>query len=178
MKTITCSYGKTFKLYMTEQKGEPIMVVDADIKQYVIHVGHDSGTYDFPMNIVVNDKLYLNRELKDELLQTLDTFIETTYIQDPEAEVNARGFKSLNPQDIYGNNISIQESSNMEPAIWFGVNLETNEVLVWKDKQLKKFEYPSHQIMLQDRLHLKMPQAKKLKKMIVSLWKKHEEVNK
>lgn len=178
MKTITCSYGKTFKLYMTEQKGEPIMVVDADIKQYVIHVGHDSGTYDFPMNIVVNDKLYLNRELKDELLQTLDTFIETTYIQDHEAQVNARGFKSLNPQDIYGNNISIQESSNMEPAIWFGVNLETNEVLVWKDKQLKQFEYPSHQIMLQDRLHLKMPQAKKLKKMIVSLWKKHEEVNK
>lgn len=178
MKALTCSYGKTFKFDMIEQKGEPIMVVDCDIKQYVIHVGHDSGTYDFPMNVVVNDKLYLNQQVKDELLETLDNFIETTYIQHPEAQVNARGFKSLNPKDIYGNNISIQESSNMEPAIWFGVDLKTSDVLVWKDNQLKQFEYPSQQIMLQDRLHLKMPQAKKLKKIIVSLWKNYEQAKK
>lgn len=176
MKKLTCSYGNTFKFDMVEQKGEPIMVIDANIKEYVIHVGHDAGTYDFPMTVVVNDKLYLNRQLKDELLETLDNFIETTYIQHPAAEKNARGFKCLNPTDIYGNTISIQESSNMVPAIWFGVDIKTSAVLVWKDNQLKTFEYPSHDILLQDRLHLKMPQAKKLKKMIISLWKKYEEV--
>lgn len=176
MKTLTCSYGKTFKISMTEQKGEPIMVIDADIKDYVIHIGSDSGTYDFPKTVVVNDKLYLNRTLKDELLETLEEFIETTYIQNPEATENARGFKCLNPKDIYGNTISIQESSNMDPAIWFGVSLETSSVLVWQDNQLKPFKYPSYHVMLQDRLHLKMPQAKKLKKMIINLWKKYEEV--
>lgn len=175
MKKLTCSYGKTFKISMIEQKGEPIMVIDADIKDYVIHIGSDAGTYDFPGNVVVNDKLYLNRKLKDELLGTLEEFIETTYIQNPEAKENARGFKCLNPIDIYGNTISIQESSNMDPAIWFGVNLKTSSVLVWKDNELKPFEYPSFHVMLKDRLHLKMPQAKKFKKMIIGLWKKYEE---
>lgn len=175
MKKLTCSYGKTFKFYMVEEKGEPILVVDCDIKQYVIHVGHDRGTYDFPHNVVVNDKLYLNKELKDQLLETLDTFIETTYIQHPDAQKTERGFKYLDPKDIYGTKISIQESSNIEAAIWFGVDIKTSEVLVWKNNQLKQFEYPSLQIMLQDRLHLKMPQAKKLRKMVVNLWQKFEE---
>lgn len=174
MRKLTCSYGKTFKFSMTQINGEPVMVIDADIKNYVIHIGHNSGTYDFPKTVVVNDKLYFNRKLKNELLGTLEDFIETTYIQSHEAETNSRGFKHLNPTDIYGNAISIQESSNVDPAIWFGIDLKTSSVLFWEDGELKSFSYPSHSVILLDRLHLKMPQAKRMKKMIESLWKEYE----
>lgn len=177
MKKLTCSYGKTFKFSMTQINNEPIMVVDADIKDYIIHIGANRGTYNFPQTIVLNDKLYFNKKLKDELLETLDIFIRTTYIQNPEAEENSRGFKFLVPKDIYGNTISLQESSNVEPAIWFGVSLKTSSALFWENNELKPFEYPSDDVMLLDRLHLKMKQAKQLKKLIINLWKKYEGEN-
>ncbi len=177
MKKLTCSYGKTAIISMIKENNEPIMVIDMDIKDYVIHIGHDSGEYNFPGNVVINDKLYLNEKLKNELLETLDEFIETTYIQNPEAKETARGFKHLDPKDIYGNTISIQESSNMDPAIWFGVSVKENSVLVWREGELKPFKYPSHHIMLKDRLHLKTAQAKKFREMIVSMWDNFENQN-
>lgn len=176
MKKLTCSYGNTVEISMLEQKNEPIMVINMNIKNYIVHVGPDRGTYEFPLNTVINDKLYLNRLLKDQLIATLEDFIETTYLTSPEAEANNRGFKSLKPTDIYGNTISIQESSNIDPALWFGAIVENNSVLVWKDNQLKPFVYPSDNILLHDRLHLKMPQAKKLKKLIIAMWEKHDDI--
>lgn len=177
MTKITCSYGKTAFISMIKENNEPIMVIDMNIKDYVIHIGHDSGEYNFPGNVVINDKLYLNQQLKNELLETLDEFIETTYIQNQEAKETARGFKYLDPKDIYGNTISIQESSNMDSAIWFGVSIDEKSVLVWRDGELQPFKYPSHHIMLKDRLHLKTVQAKEFREMIVSMWDNFENQN-
>lgn len=179
MKKLTCSYGKTFLFSMTENNGQPIMVVDANIKNYVVHIGPDAGTYDFPKTIVLNDKLYLDKKLTDELLEVLDVFIETTYIQSDDAETNARGFKNLSPTDIYGNRIWIQESSSVIPAIWFGIKLDEKSALFWENNELKSFKYHyninnrhhyMNKIILPDMLHLKIPQAKRMRKMIKKLW--------
>lgn len=177
MKKLTCSYGTTVEVSMLEKNGEPIMLLDMNIKDYMIHVGHDTGTYKFPPNIVINDKLYINRDMKQQLIETLEDFIKTTYLQNSYTETNQRGFKNMKPKDIYGTTISIQESSNMDPALWFGPIVRNNEVLMWQDNKLTPFVYPSHNILINDRLHLKMPQAKKLKNMIATMWKNFDQAS-
>lgn len=64
MTKLTCSYGKTAFISMIKENNEPIMVIDMNIKDYVIHIGSDAGEYNFPGNVVINDKLYLNQQLK------------------------------------------------------------------------------------------------------------------
>lgn len=126
-------------------------------------------TVDFPVNAVVNDKLYLNEELKNKIITLLDQFIETTYINDTEATATGRGFKLLELQDIYQNKISAQESSSVSPHIWFGVST-TDKVFVWKNDKLEPFRFPYGDNVVSDRLHLTTQNAKKLKKIIDAEW--------
>ena len=175
MKKFKCFYGKTFNFSMIKIGNQPIMVVDADIKDYIIHIGNHRGKYNLPQTIVLNDKLYFHEKLKDKLLETLDTFIKTNYIKNPDAEETYCGFKILNLTDIYGNTISLQECSNVDPAIWFGVNLKPSSALFWENNELKPFKLSPHSAMFSGGLHLKIKQAKKLRKLIVDLWEKYEE---
>lgn len=170
MKKLTCSYGRTCSLSMVDHGGIPLMLFDMAIDEYVIHLGMDRGEYKFAGNVVLNDKLYFTREQTDNILKILDVFIKTTYLDDPDAEKTQRGFKFVNPVDAYGNTLSVQESSNVDPAIWFGVVIEPEDVKVWCQNRLISYAYPSAHVLIHDRLHLKMPQAKKLRKIIAGLW--------
>lgn len=172
MKKLTCSYGTTCALSMVEHDGIPLMLFDMNIDEYTIHLGENSGVYKFAGNAVISDKRYLNKEQSELILQMLDCFIESTYLDMPEAKKTQRGFKFIENADVYGNKLSIQESSNIDPAIWFGVDVHEDDVKVWKNNELVKFDYPSTKILIKDRLHLKLPQAKKLRKIIAGFWGK------
>lgn len=170
MKKLTCSYDTTCALSMVDHAGTPLMLFDMLIDEYVIHLGDNRGTYKYPGNVVINDKRYLNKEQSELILQMLDCFIESTYLDMPEAKKTQRGFKFIENADVYGNKLSIQESSNIDPAIWFGVKIKNEDVKIWQNNELVEFKYPSYDVLIHDRLHLKMPQAKKLRKIIAGLW--------
>ena len=170
MKKLTCSYGRTCALSIVEHDGTPLMQFDMLIDEYTIHLGDNRGYYKFAGNVVLNDKLYFTREQTDNILKILDVFIKTTYLADIAVNATERGFKFMDPRDAYGNSLSVQESSNMDPAIWFGVVIEPEDVKVWCQNRLISYAYPSAHVLIHDRLHLKMPQAKKLRKIIAGLW--------
>lgn len=101
MKKLTCSYGKTAIISMIKENNEPIMVIDMDIKDYVIHIGHDSGEYNFRSNVVINDKLYLNEKLKMNFWKHQMSLLKQPIFKILKQKKLLISLKHLDPKDIY-----------------------------------------------------------------------------
>lgn len=169
MKKITCTYGTKCSVSLTSLNGQDVLMLDFNIQDYkVCNSGwHD---YKFPPNVAVNDKLFLNEEMKNKLVEMLDVFLETGSLDAPEMTRTNRGFGLVEPLDSMGNVISVQESSSaMQAKIWLGCSTK-NQAFVWKDKTLQPYEFERGDVLLQDRLHLNMSKARRLKTIINEVW--------
>ena len=169
MKKITCTYGTQCSVSMDKLNGQDALVLCFNIRDYKIC---DSGWHDyqFPSNVTINDKLFLNEEMKNKVVEILDGFLETGYLNSFDVTHTSRGFGFIEPLDAMGNVISMQESSSaMEAKIWFGCETK-NQVYVWKDKTLQPYKFERGDILIQDRLHLNLAKARRLKTIINEVW--------
>lgn len=154
---------------MDKLDNENILKIDFNIKNYkVCNLGWKD--YDFPTNIVINDKLFLNEEMKNQLIKIFDLFLKEESLSAIATEQTARGFNMANFKDLMGSIISIQESSSAEEAkIWFGCRTK-NKAYQWVNSELSPYEYPKGDLLLDDRLHLNKDSIKSLKKKIEMVW--------
>lgn len=169
MKKITCTYGTKCSVSLDTLKGQDVLVLDFNIRNYkVCNSGwHD---YKFPSSVAINDKLFLNEEMKIKVVEMLDVFLETGYLDSPDMTRTNRGFGVVEPLDAMGNIISIQESSSASQAkIWLGCATK-NQVFIWKDKTLQPYVFERGDVLLQDRLHLNTSKARRLKTVINEVW--------
>lgn len=174
MKKVKCSYSKEAFVSGEIIDNSPTLVIDFNINTYQVLGNGGWQEKHFPENIIINDKIYLNEELKDKILVMLDDFINNSALTLKEFtnKKTARGFSHYETLDIKGNCISIQESSNVTPAVWFGTSVE-KEVYITNDKgELVNFELPKEEILISDRLHLREKNAVSLKKAMISEWDK------
>lgn len=166
MKTINTSYGVKCDIYTVKEESSPLLVIDFNIKEYKVC---DFGwtDYKFPTDIVINDKLYLDKKLTIQVVELLDCFIQTRGLEAADSQTTERGFYYRDLQDLKGNKISIQESSNgMDAFIWFGC-VTDDKVFVKKDNQLIPYKFPKGDCLVEDRLHLNIDQAKELKLVLI-----------
>jgi len=91
-----------------------------------------------------------------------------------KADKTQRGFPYLTFKDTYGLEAKIQESSSATGSkIWFGPDEPEAKVLVrgqgWKEidaEKIVKEKYPESDVLFSSRLHLSIPQAKGLIKIL------------
>lgn len=172
MKKVTCKYGLSCQVSVEKLDNQHVLKLDFNIKEYKICIiGQGWQDYMFPENIVINDKLYLDSDTKDKLLEIFDHFIETQYLHLPDAKQNARGFSYLDLTDIKGNPISIQASSAaMESCIWFGAQIK--DICVDEGGQLVPYKFPAGDPLVSGRMHLNISKVKQLRNAIVTEWDK------
>jgi hypothetical protein len=168
-QTITCSYGTPCIVSLEKNNNEKVLKLDFNIKQYKICNGGWKD-FNFPEDIVINDVLYLNEEVKDNVIKVLDCFIETEYLRDVEHTSTNRGFALSEFKDMIGNTISIQESSAaMAAYIWFGCDTK-GKVFTQEGDKLVPYKYPSGDHLVSDRMHLNVAQCVELKEMLQDVW--------
>ena len=169
MKRIQCTYGTECGIAMDTLNGQDVLKFDFDIKTYKI-CNYGWSDYHFPANATINDKLFLNEEMKDRLIAMLDVFLNTGYINDPELTQTSRGFGLAEFKDLMGNTVSTQDSSSAEQAkIWFGCETK-NKAFVWKDNELVPYQFERGDVSIADRLHLNQPKVQRLKNIINQVW--------
>lgn len=169
MKKITCSYNTPCWISLECIDNQPILKIDFRIKEYKIL---QSGWKDckFPDNIAINDKLYLTKDMYEKVVKVLDYYMENQTMGDSEVELTERGFSYLELTDLYGNSISIQESSSaISNKAWFGCQTKNNAFII-KNGQAYPYEYPQGQVLVSDRLHLNKADWKKMRKAMVREW--------
>jgi hypothetical protein len=169
MKRIKCTYGTQCSISIDTLNGNPVLKFDFDIKTYKI-CNQGWHEHSFPANVAINDKLFLNEEMKNRLIAMLDVFLETGYINDPELAKTERGFGFLEFKDLMGNIISIQDSSSAEQAkIWFGCETK-NKAFFWSDNKLVPYQFEKGDLLIEDRLHLNQNKVQRLKNIINQEW--------
>jgi hypothetical protein len=153
---------------------QTVMKLDFNILYYRHLVKYEGWKkIDFPKNIVVNDKLYLDETLKDKVIEMLDCFIKTGSIRDVTEETTSRGFSIMELKDLKGNSISIQDSSAAtEAMIWFGCRTK-DQAFIDVNGKLENFQFPSGEVSLEERLHMNKKKARELKKIIKTEWKNY-----
>lgn len=174
MKKITCKYGTTFSLSIIEVNTQPILEINFNIKSYKV-CNNGWNTFNFPPNIIINDKLHINKETSDYIIEVLANFIKEGVLEDStDLKYTQRGFSLLELYDIFGNVISIQESSAAtESCIWFGGVVDSDKIFTWENSKMKSFSFNKGDLLIEDRLHLNIKKANKLKFAIENEWKKY-----
>lgn len=183
MKIITCSNDYSCQIETEKIDNQYVLKLNFNIKEYTILLSGKGWTeIKYPEEVLssIKDKLYLTKDKVYNIIETLDTFIETGDIESPQTTKNARGFSNIVTKDMYNNDISIQKSSSMgEEQLWFGVKINLNDIGYKKDGNFIRYKYePNHGVSVHNRLHLTKNQAFQLRLAmlheICSTWTRHE----
>lgn len=158
-------------IFMYKKKQEQdLLVLDFSIKQYKV-CSDGWKTVDFPTNIILNDKLYLDEKLQNQLITILDGFIKNGYLSMAE-DKTPRGFGYIKLRDTESNIISIQESSAAgDHKIWLGC--EVNRYLGDNNKE-KCFDFNTRDFLIEDRLHLNKEGVRNLIQAMKYEWINHK----
>lgn len=169
MQEITCSYNITCLISIEEINKIPLLKLDMNIRSYQV-LDKSWITHNIPPGVMVDDKLYLDEEMKNKVCDILDCFIKKGSIQSSTNQITSRGFSYFEHEDKNGNIISIQDSSAASsPHVWFGLKMNQHFFTLEGDKKVA-FYIPHNNILLEERLHLNKSQAKMLKKAITVEW--------
>jgi hypothetical protein len=173
MQEITCTHNNTFLIYTDKVQGQDVVVIDMNIKKYKnCNDKMKTGWQDieFPSNVMIKDKIYLNESLKNEVVLILKQFIKEGYFNHDKIQQTERGFDYLNLKDIDGKEISVQNSSAATlDAIWFGGRVD-NVMIKKENGDIEPFTFPEGAILLGERLHLTKSLARQLIKSINDEW--------
>lgn len=171
MKKMTCRYGTPCWISVVDINGQNVLKLDFRIKEYQV-CSQGWKDYKFPDNIKINDSLYFNEDTFHKVLEVFDYFLENEYLGDPEVQKTERGFSYLDLKDMYGNTISIQESSSASSAnIWFGCQTH-NKAFVIKDGQVSEYMFEKGDLLVNERLHLNKAKVRQLKNRMINEWAK------
>lgn len=175
MKELIDSYGHHFFVSCQMLGDKKVIKLDLNIKSYRAFMSLDDNTgnmwkeFSFPDNTTINDCLYFDEELIGVLNIVLDDFIANGYLSQ-DYQQSTRGFKFTKLVDVNNNEISLQESSNVNPSIWFGTNTEKNIFILDEQMNLVPFNFAESDVVVEDRLHLNQKDAIKFKKVIQNQW--------
>jgi hypothetical protein len=171
---ITCCYGHPCFISIDNIDGKDVLKLDFKIKTFKV-LNQGWKELPFPDNIIINDKLYLDEKMKDQLINALDVFINTGYLNNHYKKTE-RGFSYNEWTDVKGNKIHIQDSSVATDAyIWFGGTVEN--VFIPTENGLEKYKFPEGDLLIEDRMHLNITKVKKLKEIIQKQWIMNEVKN-
>lgn len=186
MKIITCSNDYNCQIETEKIENQYVLKLDFNIKEYMILLSGKGWTkIKYPEEVLesIKDKVYISKEKLYDIIEILDTFIETGNIDHDKMNHTSRGFAKIDDKDIFGNEISIQKSSTMEEdQLWFGTKVNQNDIGHKKDGSFIRYKYePNHGVHVHDRLHLTQNQAFQLRLAmlheICSTWTRHELAN-
>lgn len=171
MKKITCRYGTDCWINLENIEGQKVLKLDFRIKNYKV-CNNGWKEHSFPADIIVNDKLYLAEESLNRVVQVLDSFLEKGYLEDSQEQVTERGFSYLELKDLYGNVISIQNSSSaITDNIWFGCQTQ-NKAFILRNNEVSSYVFANYNPLISDRLHLNKTKVKSLKIALLKEWYK------
>lgn len=170
MKIITCSNGYNCTINHEKIENQSVVKIDFNIKEYhALIPGRSWVDMKFPEEVwpSIKDKLFITKKQLYNVIELLDTFIETGDIISKDTEFTSRGFAINEMKDFYGNIISIQTSSSIDTKLWFGTKVELNNIGVPIKGQgnITSYEYPKNNagINVHDRLHLSVEGVAKLR---------------
>lgn len=166
MPVITCSNENKCYISFKEKDNELITVLDFKVKSYKI-LNHGWKEYDYPDNIIIEDKLYLNEKMLNKIIDCFDNFIKYSYITQNKLD------EIENFRDLKGNKIRIYNSSSIEDKLWFGADIQVAHIKVEDKIELYEHEkgidpFGNHKkptLLIPDRLHLKKNNVERLLKM-------------
>jgi len=164
---ITCCYKNPCFISMEKIDGKDVLKLDFRVTGYKV-CNNGWKDYDFPKNAIINDKLYLDEQMKNQLLQAFDVFLKTGYLNHHYPKTQ-RGFSYNEWMDVKGNSIHVQDSSAASAAyIWFGG--EVGDVMIPTENGVEKYKYPEGDVLVSSRMHLSINKVKKLKEIIQKQW--------
>lgn len=161
MPVITCSNGIKCHISFKNKDNELITVLDFKIKSYKVF-NYGWHQYDYPSNIILEDKLYLNEEKLNKIINSFDNFINYGYLTEEDVK-DIEDFK-----DLKGNKIRLYNSSSVDAKLWFGCNI--NEAYIKVGETIEPFSHIKGEgvfgdgLLINDRLHLTESQVKRLLK--------------
>lgn len=174
MKIITCSNGYACQVSHEKINKESVIKIDFNITSYQALIpGRSWITIQYPTEVLpsINDKIYITKKQLYDIVELLDTFIETGDIMTPTTGFTNRGFALNEMKDFYGNVISIQKSSSIDTKLWFGTRINEDNIGVKLPghEDITIYKYPENQrgISVHDRLHLNLEQASELRMSIL-----------
>lgn len=173
---ITCCYKNPCYISMEKLDGKDVLKLDFRIKTYkILKQGEGWVEHDFPPDIIINDKLYLDENMKNLLIKAFDVFIKTGYLNNVYLKTE-RGFSYNDWKDLKGNTIHIQESSAARDSfIWFGGKMK--DIFVPTESGMERFNFPQDDFVISDCMHLNITKVKKLKEIIQNQWMMNEVKN-
>jgi hypothetical protein len=129
--------------------GENLLKIDFGIKDY---------------------QIYLNKQLKDKLVNELDIFTRTQYLN-RNFKTNDLGFPFNEWQDVQGNMFFLEDTGMMNAAsIWLGC--KTRNVIIEDDNTVKKsgFNKLENKVSFKNKISLSPDEAEQLKELIKKQW--------
>lgn len=186
MTVLTCSNGIESILSIEKLDDIAYLVIDFNIKEYKELIpGLGWTDFAFPSNIVINDKLYLDKIKTKEIISIFNSYLKHDNLTQVAEDRNIRGFSILDLSDSRGNKISIQDSSSIDSHIWFGCKVKNQDIYIVNNEELKPYVYPnvnnSDSRLISDRHHLTRKDVKEFKNAFKNEWKifdNYEKLNK
>jgi hypothetical protein len=156
---------------MDTLNGEIVLKLDFNIKQYKVLTNGWKSHYFLP-NTIINDSLYLNKDMTNKVIEILNGFQTTGELEPEGAEYTNRGFSFIKMKDLKGNLISIQKSSTAnESCIWFGCATK-DKVFLQENDKFTPYPFVKGEVLIEDRLHLNRSKTKILINAIKKHWLK------
>lgn len=150
--------------------GDNLLKIDFSVKNYQVIDNFQSKTYNFPPNIVINDQIYLDKRLTNELINALEIFTKTEYL-DRKYKTNSLGFPYKEWNDVRGNTLLIEDSGSMNAAS-IVLSCKINDILIKNDHGLEKyqFKFPENNIIINNKLNLSPERAEQLIQSLQKQW--------
>lgn len=132
MKILTCRNNYACQISNEKIDNQTVVKIDFNIKSYEALIPGSSWVkMQYPEEVYpsIKDKLYITKKQLYDIVEILDTFINTGDIITPQTTYTSRGFAIIETKDLFGNNISIQKSSTMgEDLLWFGTRINEDNI--------------------------------------------------
>lgn len=182
MKIIKCSNNYVCEVSSVSIDKKAVLQLNFNINTYQIVTNKGWEEKKFPKEVLpsIKDILLIKNDKIQDLIYVLDTFINTGDIILDNTIYTERGYPYIVMKDSQNNIMSMQKSSSAsESKLWFGTEINVNEIGENKDNQLICFKPPENTgMLLMDRLHLTKAGASKLRFAIlnemVKKWGPHE----
>jgi hypothetical protein len=124
--------------------------------------------YTFPIDTIINNSLYLDHSLKNEIVEALDIYARTECLS-RQYPTDDLGFPYNEWKDIKGNSIKILDPGFMNaPAILFGCNIQN--VLIKNGNKVEEYNFPDNYQVIGEKITLTPQKAKELKEIIEKQW--------
>jgi hypothetical protein len=155
---IICANSKHKCLISVEKiNDENLIKLEFNITGYQVYTNFWAD-YKFPLDTIINNKLYLDEKLKNEIVEALDIYAKTEYLSRKYPRDDL-GFSYNEWKDIKSNSIKVLDPGFMNAsAILFGCNIKS--VLIKNGNKTEEFKFPDNYQVIGEKITLTPQKAK------------------